>query len=220
LNEHKNILLRLIDLLDVTLNYDDTRPVVKDLLNKGFTYGPIKLHVLTSSIRNLSVSDENKNIMIKYSKLIELACQEILSFINNAKEFSGTPPGYTFANSTGGGGRDFLTLESTMELLLQLSFVSDDEKILNFTFSNPHFNVKDLMETMLDLPVDRNLPFEIRQFALQFLARLQPKKIEDIRVVSETSENGEADMKALIKWPRRVSSIFVCSCSCCCFCRC
>jgi hypothetical protein len=220
LNEHKNILLRLIDLLDVTLNYDDTRPVVKDLLNKGFTYGPIKLHVLTSSIRNLSVSDENKNIMIKYSKLIELACQEVLSFINNAKEFSGTPPGYTFANSTGGGGRDFLTLENTMELLLQLSFVSDDEKILNFTFSNPHFNVKDLMETMLDLPVDRNLPFEIRQFALQFLARLQPKKIEDIRVVSETSENGGADMKALIKWPRRVSSIFVCSCSCCCFCRC
>jgi hypothetical protein len=188
LNEHKEILPRLIDLLDITLNYDDNRPVVKDYLSKGFTYGPIKLHVLTSSIRNLSVSDENKNIMIKYSKLIELGCQEVQSFISSAKEFSGIPPGYSFANFTGGGGKDFLTLENTMELLLQLSFVSDDEKILNFTFTNPHFKVKELMERIIDLSADRKLPYEIRQFALQFLARLQPKKMEEVKTISETVE--------------------------------
>jgi hypothetical protein len=194
LNEHKEILSRLIDVLDVSLNYDVKRPVVIDLINKGFTYGPIKLHVLTSSIRNLSVSDENKNIMIKYSKLIELACQEISSFIMNFKEFSGVPPGQSFANSTGGGGNDLLTLENTMELILQLSFVSEDENILNFTFTNPHYNVKELMEKMIALPMSRNLPYEVRQFALQFLARLQPKKKlveEPMKKISETVGSGK-----------------------------
>jgi hypothetical protein len=194
LHEHREILPRLIELLDVTQNYDVSRPVVIDLMNKGFVYGPIKLHVLISSIRNLSVSDENKNIMIKYPKLIELACQEIQSFLDNAREFGGKPLGQSFPNFTGGGGKDFLALENAMELLLQLSFISDDEKILNFSFSTPHFAVKELMQNIINVATERNLPYEVKQSALQFLARLQPKKriipVETISSVGSSSNKG------------------------------
>jgi hypothetical protein len=187
--EHKHILSRLVDLLDATINYDINRPIVIDLINKGFKYGPIKLHVLTSSIRNLSISDENKNIMIKDSKLIELSCQVIEAFLNNSVEFYGIPVGQTIFNYTGGGGKDLLTIENILELLLQLSFISDDENILNFTFNtNPHYNVKELLEKLINLPIERNLPYEVRKCSLQFLARLQSKP-QKIVVVDEMIKN-------------------------------
>jgi hypothetical protein len=89
------------------------------------------------------VSDENKNIMIKYPKLIELACQEVRSFLDNAREFGGKPLSQSFPNFTGGGGKDFLTLGKRWKYFYNCRLFLMIEKILSFSFSStPHVAVK------------------------------------------------------------------------------
>jgi hypothetical protein len=61
----------------------------------------------------------------------------------------------------GGGGKDFLTLDILMDLLLQLTFVSEDENVLHFLFATSNHKVKKMIERILALSSVRNLPFEI-----------------------------------------------------------
>jgi hypothetical protein len=159
LSSHPDILPLLIDIMDAIMNWDVNRTEIKELIKKGFEYG-FKLSVVSVALRNLSISDENKSIMIKYPKLISLACQEIRLFIDNAPECKGMNPGQKFYQFGGGGGKDLLTVENLLELLVQLSFCSesiDDVKLTESDLWNPSYDVKKMMEDILDLPGERKI---------------------------------------------------------------
>jgi hypothetical protein len=177
LSSHPDILPLLIDIMDAIMNWDVNRTEIKELIKKGFYYG-FQLSVVAIALRNLSISDENKKIMIKYPKLIRLACQGIRLFIDNAPECKGMNPGETFYDRGGGGGKDQLTIENLLELLVQWSFCSesiDDVKFTERNLWNPSYDVKKMMEDILDLPGERNLSFEARQFA-QLLVNVHPSQ--------------------------------------------
>jgi hypothetical protein len=181
LSSHPDILPLLIDIMDAIMNWDVNRAEIKELIKKGFQYG-FQLSVVSVALRNLSISDENKSIMIKYPKLIRLACQGIRLFIDNAPECKGMNPGETFYDRGGGGGKDWLTVENLLELLLQLSFVFEDDIALKSFFITSSYDLKKMMNDLLSLPVERQLSFETKQFAQQLLVKLDPsKKQEDMK---------------------------------------
>jgi hypothetical protein len=73
------------------------REEIKELIEKGFKYG-FDPSVVAVALRNLSISDENKKIMITFPKLISLACQGIRLFTDDAPECVGMHPGSRFYN--------------------------------------------------------------------------------------------------------------------------
>jgi hypothetical protein len=180
LASHPDILQVLIDIMDAIMNWDVSRKEVKNLLKKGFEYG-FRISVVAVALRNLSISDENKKIMIKYPKLIGLACQGIKLFIDDAPECKGIHPGDLYYSPGGGGGKDLVTVEHLLELLVQLSFITESEKTAKLKesdLSDPSYNLKKMMEDLLDLPTERNLTFEANQFAQQLLAKVSPVQKE------------------------------------------
>jgi hypothetical protein len=177
LSSHPDILPLLIDIMDAIMNWDVNRIEIKELIKKGFEYG-FGLSGVSVALKNLSISDENKSIMIKYPKLISLACQGIRLFIDNAPECKGMNPGQTFYESGGGGGKDLLTVENLLELLLQLSFMFEDDIALKSAFITPDYDLKKMLEELQNIPIERQVSFETRQFALKLLSKLDPSKIQ------------------------------------------
>jgi hypothetical protein len=170
LSSHPDILPLLIDIMDAIMNWDVNRTEIKELIKKGFRYG-FRLSAVSVALKNLSISDENKKIMIKYPKLISLACQGIRLFIDNAPECKGMNPGETYYDEGGGGGKDWLTVENLLELLLQLSFLS-----LRSSFITSSYDLKKMMNDLLSLPLERELSLETKQLAQQILVKLDPSK--------------------------------------------
>jgi hypothetical protein len=178
LSSHPVILPLLIDIMDAIMNWDVNGKEIKELIKKGFKYGGFDLSDVSIALRNLSISDENKKIMIKYPKLIRLAYQGIRLFIDNAPECKGMNPDETFYDLGGGGGKDLLTVENLLELFLQLSFMFEDDIALKSTFITPDHDLKKMLEELLNIPIERQVSFETRQFALKLLSKLDPPKVE------------------------------------------
>jgi hypothetical protein len=177
LSSHPDVLPLLIDIMDAIMNWDVNRTEIKELIKKGFEYG-FQLSVVSIALRNLSISDENKKIMIKYPKLISLACQGIRLFIDNAPECKGMNPDETFYQFGGGGGKDVITVENLLELLLQLSFMFEDDIDLKSAFITPYHDLKKMLEELLNIPIERQVSFETRQFALKLLSKLDHPKVQ------------------------------------------
>jgi hypothetical protein len=178
LSSHPGILPLLMDIMDAIMNWDVNRTEIKELIKKGFRYGGFKLSVVAVALRNLSISDENKSSIIKYPKLISLACRGIRLFIDNAPECKGMNPGKTFYDVGGGGGKDLLAVENLLELLLQLSFMFEDDIALKSAFITPDHDFKKMLEELLNIPIERQVSFETRQFAVKLLSKLDPSKIQ------------------------------------------
>jgi hypothetical protein len=178
LSSHPSILPLLIDIMDAIINSDVNRTEIKELMKKGFRYG-FQLSVVAVALRNLSISDENKSIMIKYPKLIRLACQGIRLFIDNAPECRGVNPGQTWYCEGGGGGKDMLTVENLLELLLQLSFMFEDDIALKSAFITPGHDLQKMLEELLNIPIERQVSSETGQFALKLLSKLDPPKVPE-----------------------------------------
>jgi hypothetical protein len=179
LSSHPDILPLLIDIMDAIMSWDVNRTEIKELIKKGFKYGGFELSDVSVALKNLSVSDENKSIMIKYPKLISLACQGIRLFIDNAPECKGMNPGQMFCIPGGGGGKDMLTVENLLELLLQLSFMFEDDIALKSVFITPDHDLQKMLEELLNIPIERHVSSETRQFALKLLSKLDPSKVQE-----------------------------------------
>ena len=175
---HPDILPCLVELLDVIMNYDINRDVVKRWVNKGFWYGCVDLPIISIALRNLSISDENKRIMIQSRKLLDLTFQGINSFLQNDPEFKGMPGG-NFYNYSGGGGKDIISLENFLELLLQLSFCYHNKSELNASFSIS-YNVKQMLKDLRNLSTERNVSIQSKLLVDQLLSRLEEEKPREI----------------------------------------
>jgi hypothetical protein len=193
LDSHPDVLPFLLETMDAMMNYDLSRQEVQKVIEKGFYYGLFKLTVIAVALRNLSISDENKRIMKQSSKLIMLACQGIKLFIDNASECKAKNPNKSYYDYGGGGGKDYITVDNLLEVLVQLSFTFEDINELKAAFSisassssSSAYDVKIMMEELLALPSERKFSFEGKQFAKQLLAKLDPPlsstlKHEEIR---------------------------------------
>jgi hypothetical protein len=187
LQTYPNILPFLLEITDAIMNYDKNRPEIQILLKKGFRYGNVNLSILAIALRNLSISDENKTIMNQNPKLLEFVGLAIKLFIDNAPECHGMKPDMNIVEVGGGGGKDFKALENFLELLVQLSFSFEDEKKLCTAFTLPSYDLKKMMQELLNLPVERNVSFEAKQFAQQLLTRFEPPKKEILQINQQTT---------------------------------
>lgn len=115
----------LLNTLDLTYHYDEAMQNNTMGFRFQFYYGVIGIRDLASSLKNLSLNDSNKRIMMtssqKHTKqLFRLIATGLASFVENKKEFSyNDKVAESFA---GGGGEDHETFELFLELLLQLSY--------------------------------------------------------------------------------------------------
>jgi hypothetical protein len=188
LSSHPSILSSLVAMLDAIMNWDVKRPEIKELIKFGYLYGLINFSNVSAALRNLSISDENKRIMIQDSKLMSFIYQGITLFINNSLECKGMNLDDNWPNSAGGGGKDFVTIENLLELCLQLSFPVDDDdvEIFQSTFIMSPYNLKEMMEVLLNLPKERNVTCVARQFAQQLLLNGTQLNIRSGRSTSST----------------------------------
>jgi hypothetical protein len=192
LEMYPEIFYDLCDVMNCILNYNVEKGEIKMMMKKGFVYGGISLSDVVIALKNLMISDENKQIIRnKCSRLLVLSFQGIKLFLENAGECKGMNPGEAFYELGGGGGKDHLTLESLLELLLQFSFIFENDKELQNAFSSlslspssaasspsssASYDLKKMLEELLSLPNDRNVSPSSKQFARFLLTKLDSSK--------------------------------------------
>jgi hypothetical protein len=183
----RTILELIICVLDYSIHPKDESAAkrAKDRLN-GFPYGIIGVKDISSALKNLSISDENKKELVKHPKLLDFSSEAILSYLSNN-------PHYTCRNhiaeaSAGGGGSDSDSFENLVEFLLQLSFYFEEDEPLRTHFKKCSFDVKAVMKSIVELPLERNCPFESKQFANLLLKRLEPQPVKSIERKEHQSE--------------------------------
>mmetsp|Transcript_11283 Transcript_11283/g.12169 ORF Transcript_11283/g.12169 Transcript_11283/m.12169 type:complete len:734 (+) Transcript_11283:56-2257(+) len=175
LQTYPDLLQLLVNLLAAILNYNSDSKEVKDYKAMGLAFGVTKMRDASSTLRCLSISDGNKAVMLRHPSLLNFVMQGIQLFINNSDECAAVYQG--FQSYAGGGGKDFESIENFLELLLQLSFYYEDDTRLQREFNIPSYQMVTRVKAILDLPADRKLPFQARQFALQLLKRLDPQSM-------------------------------------------
>jgi hypothetical protein len=190
---YPEILDDLLDIMNGILHFNIEKGEIKMIMKKGFLYGRIQLSDVVIALKNIMISEENKVIIKKkYSRLLILSYQTIKLFLENTSECKGMNPGEAFYEYGGGGGKDHLTIENVLELLLQFSFVFDDEKELQTAFSSlslspshassspSHasisYDLKKMLEELLSLSNERNVSSASKQFARLLLTKLDSSK--------------------------------------------
>eukprot|EP01040_Poterioochromonas_malhamensis_P005010 gene5010-5373_t len=170
--EHEFIIPLLVDIFDYGIRYDRKRDVVVEVEDMGFQYGETRLRAVISTLKNLSIGNENKAAMLKEeTRLLSLALTAIDDFNSNVDSY-GIFLRYG-VETMGGGGRDFELLQLLLELLIQLSFYSENNLSLQEAYERvPHLNASDILQRLLALPVERNVPVESKQCAALLLSRL------------------------------------------------
>eukprot|EP01040_Poterioochromonas_malhamensis_P011854 gene11854-12931_t len=175
LQTYENVLQLLVNLLAAILDYNSDSKEVAEYKNMGLAFGVTKMRDASSTLKCLSISDGNKELMLKHPSLIVYVMRAVQLFIDNKGECGAIYQG--FQSYAGGGGKDFESIENFLELLLQLSFYYEDDTRLQREFNIPSYQMVTRVKAILDLPADRKLPFQARQFALQLLKRLDPQSM-------------------------------------------
>jgi hypothetical protein len=194
----RNILDRITCILDYSIHpTDESAANLAQCQLFGFPYGIIGLKQISCALKNLSISDENKTELVKHPKLLDFSCEAILSYLSNNPHYSTwTWVGEATAESSaGGGGSDLDSFENFVEFLLQLSFYFEEDEPLRAHFKKYSFDVKAVMESIVDLPVERNCPFESKQFANLLLKRLEPQPVTSAEKKEQQSEEAATKKK-------------------------
>eukprot|EP01040_Poterioochromonas_malhamensis_P013571 gene13571-14939_t len=172
LAEHEFIIPLLVDIFDYGIRYNRKRDVVMNVEAMGFQYGETRLRAVISALKNLSIGNENKAAMLKEeTRLLSLTLTAIDDF-NNDIDYYGVYLRYG-VETMGGGGRDFELLQLLLELLIQLSFYYENDSSLQEAYERvPDLNATDILQRLLALPVERNVPVESKHCAALLLSRL------------------------------------------------
>jgi hypothetical protein len=194
----------------VIIKYDTNSAVYTTLKDKGFVIGVIPLNIISSALKNMSLSDKNKGIMVKDSELIVDILVSIQAFIDNRPQFGGVYD--TMFRPAGGGGEDYFSLDNFLELLVQLSFLYEDDTALKNNFNNfGGYQISSMMDKLMNLPRERNLSYEAKQFISQLHARYYPKpKVVEIPVATAvntslvSSSVGATSSTTNLKPPRHI----------------
>jgi hypothetical protein len=208
----------LMEVFEATIAAENIKKQSKILYIYGFAFGIITMRVISSTLKRLSYSNENKAIMFRSSSLLPLVLSMIEMFNVNAPELRVKDNiGYSLA---GGGGKDFETLESLLELLVQFYFyyqsisdlptacelVKDHSDVVvpernsslpepqekspavNITreerssqkskqqFAEHHSRVQEVLEDLLKLPEERQVPRKAKELA-SIVLRFIPHQI-------------------------------------------
>jgi hypothetical protein len=121
----------LMDVYSATLDFDANRSEVKSLLSRGFGYAIVKMRDITATLRNLSMNNKNKRIMLQHPSLLPFVLKSIFLFIDNKLELNAVY--HNYREYAGGGGKDFETIEYLLELFFYsfLFIIRMIKKLLN-----------------------------------------------------------------------------------------
>jgi hypothetical protein len=175
LDTSPHVLPYITSIFAQTLVYDVTTPEGIEVKNLGFVPGVIHVSHIASALKNLSLSEKNKMIIIQNRQLLNHILTAVQAFIDNKSEFGGVYD--NMFRPSGGGGGDIFSLELFLELLLQLSFYYDDDETMRASFNSfGSLTLSSVLDAVINLDSSRNVSFEATQFAKQLLARFRPTK--------------------------------------------
>jgi hypothetical protein len=169
----------IVSFFMVIVNFDENYLIYKRINGKLFRFGDLQLSTVVGTLKNLSMNDYYRRVMIEqFPDIIFLICKAMYDFNENKSQYSLDDQwGTTYA---GGGGEDFRSVQFICELLLQFSFASDELK------SSPSYQglfdqvcvcsdtlrtFPELLEDLTSLPKERSVPEEIIRIAVLLLNR-------------------------------------------------
>lgn len=157
----------------------------------GYDFGLFKIPSIVNAIRVLAISDNNKQIMITYSDLLDLLIHVMKRFADNEPPYSGYNSFKTLSFA-GGGGDDIMTIEMTIETVCQLSYVYelDDDLINKYLLPKLQINqyIQDLLDTNKLSDGTKGL-----LFSLQIRINPQKKIIHNHHSIIESNINSNGN---------------------------
>ena len=115
----------------------------------GYSLGNFELPSIVNAIFSLSISDENKAVLVKLP-LVPLLVRVLIMFKDNKPEI---------VHGTGnalGGGNDIDSATAAIGALIQLSFYFDSDEELRAEFITPESKVADVLSDLLKLSINQS----------------------------------------------------------------
>jgi hypothetical protein len=184
LEQYPSLYKTLLQLYRVTLDYNAENAECKDLNGRGFAYGIIKMRDITAVLKNLSVSEKNKAILLSDPSLIPLMVRTTNLFIFDSPELNFKFNLYI--EYGGGGGKDYETIDNLLETFSQLSFYYENDNAFQSAFLKSEYSMRSMLESLIALSPERNLPYEAKMNASTLLNRLIGKEQKVFSVPTPT----------------------------------
>ena len=131
---------------------DDILSVFQNTINgiggDGYSFGIFTIHSITNAIRVLSISDNNKEILVNHPDLLNLLIIVLKAFAHNDPPFTGLD-GVNGLVSVGGGGADNFSVLYAIETIAQLSYYFESDEDLAKKFLKPELNFPKLLNEVL-----------------------------------------------------------------------
>jgi len=148
----------------------------------GYNWNFFSLHLIIGAVRNLSLSDSNKVILVATKALLPMLIKTLSKYVNNEPQISKSLES-GIDNKIGGGGDDHRSAMIVLESMVSLSYCYEGNSDLVEKYMTKNLGIVSLLEKLLALPVQRNVPDQSRRYASMLMKRLvKPIVVEDVQV--------------------------------------
>jgi len=190
LQTHSKLTSSLMDSFQAALD-GGVGPTYEKLNNQwGYNWNFFSLHLIVGAVRNLSLSDSNKSVLVATKSLLPMLIKTLRKYVNNEPQISKTLES-GIDNKIGGGGADHRSAMIVLESMVSLSYCFEGNSDLVEKYMTKNLDIEYLLEKLLTLPAERNIPDQSRRYASILMKRLaKPIIVEEVHVtlpVVETS---------------------------------
>ena len=112
-----------------------------------YGFGIFMLQVIVGAVSVLTISDDNKKLLIE-SPILDYLVKVLELFRNNGDELVAKTSNGLF--KAGGGGKDIETASLAIEALVQLSFYYSNDDDLRNKYTNPDYNIIKLIDDLIE----------------------------------------------------------------------
>lgn len=136
--------------LTTIVDYRDTSPILREIIQRGYAYSIIKVKDVTAAFAHLALPKLNRGIILERPTIIENCLQVIDDFLKNRKQYcaKGQLAPIVFG---GGGSEDYESIENILELLYYLSLYYDELNDLMPQRFGP-YSIPLLLTELIELP--------------------------------------------------------------------
>jgi hypothetical protein len=178
----ESVIGSVVSFLKIIVHFDENDMFYKSISNKPFCFGDLELSTVVCALKNLSMNDYYRNMMIEQFPDIQfLICRALHDFNENKSQYS--HKGQWGEAYAGGGGEDFRSMKYICEFLLQLTFCDSDLRdgrcykelwmCSVFVSLGVLRSLREVLQEVSNLPKERNVPTEITRSVGLLLDRLQ-----------------------------------------------
>lgn len=171
LEQHPSIESLLVDCFEAALDGGEGHAHTRMSKLWGYNWSFWFVFILSGALKILAVSDSNKAILVRNTKLLLLLIRQLRGFVQNEPAIVKIL--HQIPCEIGGGGEDYESATNTLETLLHLSYHYESDTQLTQEYMLSSLGLNSLLTALMELPRERKVTSDMKRHATALWKRLR-----------------------------------------------